>query len=105
MHQIRVHLSKGLDCQIIGDYKYGNGLPYGYDNIFELNEEGRANLMLHSKLISLPYFNENKERIFISSSLPKYYEKNLKQLGFDLNLLESKTLDFVKSSFNENIKK
>jgi 23S rRNA pseudouridine955/2504/2580 synthase len=96
MHQIRVHMSIGLNCQVLGDKKYGIGIPLSLKQVMENKEE--HNLYLHSKSILLPYLNEKNERIIVSASLPKYFSNAMKQFEFN-ERCEEKMMTFIRTSF------
>lgn len=78
-HQLRVHCATGLGCYILGDRKYGYGIPetLGLDE-----EKGQENLYLHAREISLPYMNERKERVIVTAPLFDAFRKVMK--SFDL---------------------
>jgi 23S rRNA-/tRNA-specific pseudouridylate synthase len=97
MHQIRVHMSIGLNCQVLGDKKYGIGIPLSLKQVMENKEE--HNLYLHSKSILLPYLNEKNERIIVSASLPKYFSNAMKQFEFNERECEEKMMTFIRTSF------
>jgi 23S rRNA-/tRNA-specific pseudouridylate synthase len=72
-----VHCKSGLNCEIIGDLKYGTGF---YDFMPEFNEWDH--IFLHSREVSLPYF-ENKKRVVVIAPLYDHFKKMMNRFGFN----------------------
>lgn len=88
-HQIRCHMSFGLNRPILGDHKYSHiaklapqTLPIALLNAFHVRQEKVRTLPmhLHAKTIVIPGAKANGETLFIHAPLPLHFKNNLKTL-------------------------
>ncbi|XP_041094791.1 mitochondrial RNA pseudouridine synthase rpusd4 [Polyodon spathula] len=92
-HQIRVHMSLGLGCQILGDHKYAHNsklapqkLSEGFLRRLGL-EQSKARhlpLHLHARQLIFPGGRGGHQEIIVSSPLPKFFLTSLKRLKIAL---------------------
>jgi 23S rRNA pseudouridine955/2504/2580 synthase len=81
LHQLRVHCSTALKCDIIGDYKYGVGCPDSLKSLVQ--DKGRVKMHLHARAMMLPYLNENGKRIVIKAPVPQHMAETMESFGFE----------------------
>ncbi|CAH1233749.1 RPUSD4 [Branchiostoma lanceolatum] len=87
-HQIRSHMSYGLDCPILGDHKYSNHsklapqrLPTGMLERLGI-EQPKARYLpmhLHARQIILPGFKDGRS-LYFTARLPDFFHRNMKKL-------------------------
>ncbi|XP_040848635.1 mitochondrial RNA pseudouridine synthase RPUSD4 isoform X2 [Ochotona curzoniae] len=91
-HQLRVHLSFGLDCAILGDHKYSDWnrlapqLPVGILKKLGL-EQSKARhipLHLHARQLILPALGSRKEELNLTCKLPRFFMRSLSRLGLEM---------------------
>ncbi|XP_004469299.2 pseudouridylate synthase RPUSD4, mitochondrial isoform X1 [Dasypus novemcinctus] len=92
-HQLRVHLSFGLDCPILGDHKYSDWsrlapqkLPVGTLKRLGL-EQSKARylpLHLHARQLTLPALGSRREELELVCRPPRFFVRSLKRLGLRL---------------------
>uniref|UniRef100_A0A8C5L0V5 Pseudouridylate synthase RPUSD4, mitochondrial n=1 Tax=Jaculus jaculus TaxID=51337 RepID=A0A8C5L0V5_JACJA len=92
-HQLRVHLSFGLDCPILGDHKYSDwnrlapqklsagtlkklGLPQSKARYIPLH--------LHARQLILPALGSRKEELLLDCKLPHFFVHSLHRLGLEV---------------------
>ncbi|CAK6442935.1 unnamed protein product [Pipistrellus nathusii] len=92
-HQLRVHLSFGLDCPILGDHKYSdwNKLAPQKLSAGTLRKLGLPQakarhlpLHLHARQLILPALGSRKEELNLVCSLPRYFVRSVSRLGLKL---------------------
>lgn len=54
-HQLRVHCATGISCPILGDFKYGQGVPESLIHV--LPDVCLKRLHLHHRAMILPYLD------------------------------------------------
>lgn len=88
-HQIRCHLSFGMDTPILGDHKYSHfgslspqKLPPSMLKSLNLRQPKVRTLPmhLHAKSIVIPGAKANGETLFITAPLPRHFLENAKSL-------------------------
>ncbi|XP_005330819.3 pseudouridylate synthase RPUSD4, mitochondrial [Ictidomys tridecemlineatus] len=92
-HQLRVHLSFGLDCPVLGDHKYSDWnrlapqkLPVGILKKLGL-EQSKARhipLHLHARQLMLPALGSRKEELHLVCRLPHFFARSLRRLGLEI---------------------
>ncbi|XP_002708351.3 pseudouridylate synthase RPUSD4, mitochondrial isoform X2 [Oryctolagus cuniculus] len=92
-HQLRVHLSFGLECPILGDHKYSDWnrlapqkLPGGTLKKLGL-EQSKARhipLHLHARQLILPALGSRKEELNLTCKLPHFFVRSLSRLGLEM---------------------
>ncbi|KAM4850835.1 pseudouridylate synthase RPUSD4, mitochondrial [Urocitellus parryii] len=92
-HQLRVHLSFGLDCPVLGDHKYSDWnrlapqkLPVGILKKLGL-EQSKARhipLHLHARQLVLPALGSRKEELHLVCRLPHFFARSLRRLGLEI---------------------
>ncbi|KAM5311478.1 pseudouridylate synthase RPUSD4, mitochondrial [Glossophaga mutica] len=92
-HQLRVHLSFGLDCPILGDHKYSdwNRLAPQKLSAGTLKKLGLPQakarhipLHLHARQLVLPALGSRKEELSLACRLPRYFVRSLSRLGLKM---------------------
>ncbi|XP_025212465.1 mitochondrial RNA pseudouridine synthase RPUSD4 isoform X3 [Theropithecus gelada] len=92
-HQLRVHLSFGLDCPILGDHKYSdwNRLAPQKLSVGTLKklglEQSKARyipLHLHAQQLILPALGSRKEDLNLVCKLPRFFVCSLRRLGLEM---------------------
>nr|XP_019566087.1 PREDICTED: RNA pseudouridylate synthase domain-containing protein 4 [Rhinolophus sinicus] len=92
-HQLRVHLSFGLDCPILGDHKYSdwNRLAPQKLSVGTLKKLGLPQskarhipLHLHARQLILPALGSRKEELSLVCKLPRYFVRSLSRLGLKM---------------------
>ncbi|XP_003795934.1 mitochondrial RNA pseudouridine synthase RPUSD4 [Otolemur garnettii] len=92
-HQLRVHLSFGLDCPILGDHKYSdwNKLAPQKLSISTLKKLGLQQskarhipLHLHARQLVLPALGPQKEELNLVCRLPRFFAHSLRRLGLEI---------------------
>ncbi|KAF0883760.1 pseudouridylate synthase RPUSD4, mitochondrial isoform X1 [Crocuta crocuta] len=92
-HQLRVHLSFGLDCPILGDHKYSdwNKLAPQKLCVGTLRKLGLKQakarhipLHLHAHQLILPALASRKEELSLVCKPPRYFVCSLKRLGLQM---------------------
>ncbi|ELK09773.1 mitochondrial RNA pseudouridine synthase RPUSD4 [Pteropus alecto] len=92
-HQLRVHLSFGLDCPILGDHKYSdwNRLIPQKLSVGTLKKLGLPQskarhipLHLHARQLILPALGSRKEELSLVCKLPHYFVRSLSRLGLEM---------------------
>uniref|UniRef100_A0A6G1SQ25 Pseudouridylate synthase RPUSD4, mitochondrial n=1 Tax=Aceria tosichella TaxID=561515 RepID=A0A6G1SQ25_9ACAR len=93
-HQLRCHMSFGLNTPILGDHKYSHldklapqKLPNSILGAFNLRQSKVRTLPmhLHAKSIVIPGAKANGETLFIDAPLPQYFIDNMKALKLRIN--------------------
>ncbi|XP_057372839.1 pseudouridylate synthase RPUSD4, mitochondrial-like [Daphnia carinata] len=88
-HQLRVHLSEGLNCPILGDHKYSHDdkyapqkLPQTMLDLLAVKQSKVRNIPmhLHASSIVIPGFGEEGKELYINSPLPKFFRYTMKKL-------------------------
>ncbi|GAB1294022.1 Mitochondrial RNA pseudouridine synthase Rpusd4 [Apodemus speciosus] len=89
-HQLRVHLSFGLDCPILGDHKYSDWnrlapqkLPAGTLKKLGL-QQSKARyipLHLHARQLALPALGARTEGLLLACRPPHFFACSLRRLG------------------------
>jgi len=54
-HQLRVHCATALGCPILGDFKYGGGVPESIQHV--IPDSSLQKLHLHHRAMILPYLD------------------------------------------------
>ncbi|KAM5226181.1 pseudouridylate synthase RPUSD4, mitochondrial [Hipposideros larvatus] len=92
-HQLRVHLSFGLDCPILGDHKYSdwNRLAPQKLSVGTLKKLGLPQskarhipLHLHARQLILPALGSRREELSLVCKLPRYFVHSLSRLGLKM---------------------
>ncbi|XP_004688834.1 PREDICTED: RNA pseudouridylate synthase domain-containing protein 4 [Condylura cristata] len=92
-HQLRVHLSFGLDCPILGDHKYSDWnklapqkLPAGTLKKLGLPQSKVRHipLHLHARQLVLPAVGSRKEELSLTCKLPRFFVRSLSRLGLEM---------------------
>ncbi|XP_047609304.1 pseudouridylate synthase RPUSD4, mitochondrial [Phacochoerus africanus] len=92
-HQLRVHLSFGLDCPILGDHKYSdwNRLAPQKLSVGVLKKLGLPQskarhipLHLHARQLILPALQSRKEELNLVCKPPRYFVHSLRHLGLKM---------------------
>ncbi|CAO2635591.1 Pseudouridylate synthase RPUSD4, mitochondrial [Lemmus lemmus] len=92
-HQLRVHLSFGLDCPILGDHKYSdwNRLVPQKLSAGTLKKLGLQQtkaryipLHLHARQLILPALGARREELLLACKLPHFFANSLHRLGLDV---------------------
>nr|XP_042136574.1 mitochondrial RNA pseudouridine synthase RPUSD4 [Peromyscus maniculatus bairdii] len=92
-HQLRVHLSFGLDCPILGDHKYSDWsrlapqkLSAGTLKKLGL-QQAKARyipLHLHARQLVLPALGSRTEELLLACRLPRFFACSLHRLGLEM---------------------
>ncbi|XP_036048892.1 mitochondrial RNA pseudouridine synthase RPUSD4 [Onychomys torridus] len=92
-HQLRVHLSFGLDCPILGDHKYSDWsrlapqkLSAGTLKKLGL-QQAKARyipLHLHARQLILPALGSRTEELLLACKLPRFFACSLHRLGLEM---------------------
>ncbi|CAH2308310.1 RNA pseudouridylate synthase domain-containing 4 [Pelobates cultripes] len=97
-HQLRVHLSYGLNCPILGDHKYSHWgrlapqkPPKAILQALRLSLPQARSLLLHlhAAQISLPAQAAEEDPIVLQCPPPKYFMSTLRRLGIPPPSLKS----------------
>ncbi|KAM8817956.1 LOW QUALITY PROTEIN: pseudouridylate synthase RPUSD4, mitochondrial [Rhynchonycteris naso] len=92
-HQLRVHLSFGLDCPILGDHKYSDWnklapqkLPAGTLKKLGLPQSKARHipLHLHACQLVLPALGSREEELSLVCKLPRYFVRSVNRLGLEM---------------------
>ncbi|XP_047423622.1 pseudouridylate synthase RPUSD4, mitochondrial isoform X2 [Sciurus carolinensis] len=92
-HQLRVHLSFGLDCPVLGDHKYSDWnrlapqkLPVGILKKLGLKQSKARHipLHLHARQLMLPALGSRKEELHLVCRLPRFFAHSLHRLGLEM---------------------
>ncbi|KAL2807539.1 mitochondrial RNA pseudouridine synthase RPUSD4 isoform b, partial [Daubentonia madagascariensis] len=92
-HQLRVHLSFGLDCPILGDHKYSdwNKLAPQKLSVGTLKKLGLKQskarhipLHLHARQLILPALGSGREELNLVCKLPRFFVRSLRRLGLEI---------------------
>ncbi|XP_004641456.1 mitochondrial RNA pseudouridine synthase RPUSD4 [Octodon degus] len=92
-HQLRVHLSFGLDCPVLGDHKYSDWnrlapqkLPGGTLKKLGLQQSKTRYipLHLHARQLILPPLGFRKEELQLVCRLPRFFVHSLRRLGLGM---------------------
>ncbi|XP_010959974.1 pseudouridylate synthase RPUSD4, mitochondrial isoform X2 [Camelus dromedarius] len=92
-HQLRVHLSFGLDCPVLGDHKYSDWnrlapqkLPVGILKKLGLPQSKARHvpLHLHARQLTLPALQSGKEELSLVCKPPLYFVRSLRHLGLGI---------------------
>uniref|UniRef100_A0A8C3VMA4 Pseudouridylate synthase RPUSD4, mitochondrial n=1 Tax=Catagonus wagneri TaxID=51154 RepID=A0A8C3VMA4_9CETA len=92
-HQLRVHLSFGLDCPILGDHKYSdwNRLAPQKLSVGVLKKLGLPQskarhipMHLHARQLVLPALQSGKEELNLVCKPPRYFVHSLRRLGLEM---------------------
>lgn len=87
-HQIRVHLSFGLNCPILGDHKYSHHIKLAPQKLptemlkaldIRQSKVRYVPMHLHAYRLILPEFYKNGN-VFVQAKLPLHFQNNLKRL-------------------------
>ncbi|KAG2379182.1 hypothetical protein C9374_007321 [Naegleria lovaniensis] len=71
-HQLRVHCATGIGCPILGDFKYGQGVPESLTHV--LPEVCMKRLHLHHRAMILPYLDSKGANIIVTAPLPEHFQ-------------------------------
>ncbi|KAM9220223.1 pseudouridylate synthase RPUSD4, mitochondrial [Dugong dugon] len=92
-HQLRVHLSFGLDCPVLGDHKYSdwNRLAPQKLSAGTLKKLGLPQskarhipLHLHARQLILPALGPRKDDLSLVCKLPHFFVRSLSRLGLEM---------------------
>ncbi|KAK2496692.1 hypothetical protein MC885_016083 [Smutsia gigantea] len=92
-HQLRVHLSFGLDCPVLGDHKYSawnrlapQKLSAGILKKLGLPQSKARHipLHLHARQLILPALGSRREELNVVCKLPRYFVRSLSRLGLQM---------------------
>uniref|UniRef100_A0A8C0LUJ0 Pseudouridylate synthase RPUSD4, mitochondrial n=1 Tax=Canis lupus familiaris TaxID=9615 RepID=A0A8C0LUJ0_CANLF len=92
-HQLRVHLSFGLNCPILGDHKYSdwNKLAPQKLSLGTLKKLGLQQtkarhlpLHLHARQLILPALGSRKEELSLVCKLPRFFVLSLRRLDLQM---------------------
>ncbi|XP_008589301.1 PREDICTED: RNA pseudouridylate synthase domain-containing protein 4 [Galeopterus variegatus] len=92
-HQLRVHLSFGLDCPVLGDHKYSDWnrlapqkLSVGILKRLGLQQSKARHvpLHLHARQLVLPAVGSRKEELNLVCKLPRFFVHSLRRLGLEM---------------------
>ncbi|KAL2807540.1 mitochondrial RNA pseudouridine synthase RPUSD4 isoform c, partial [Daubentonia madagascariensis] len=91
-HQLRVHLSFGLDCPILGDHKYSDWnklapqLSVGTLKKLGLKQSKARHipLHLHARQLILPALGSGREELNLVCKLPRFFVRSLRRLGLEI---------------------
>ncbi|KAJ1065689.1 PREDICTED: RNA pseudouridylate synthase domain-containing protein 4 [Capra hircus] len=92
-HQLRVHLSFGLDCPVLGDHKYSDWnrlapqkLSAGILKKLGLQQSKARHLPLHLHAcqLTLPALQPQKEELTLLCRPPRYFVNSLRRLGLKM---------------------
>jgi len=90
-HQLRVHLSEAINCQVLGDHKYAHPdrfapqkLPIDLLESLGIRQSKARNIPmhLHATSLTIPGFGENGEDLMIHARLPAFFRLSIKKLKF-----------------------
>jgi 23S rRNA pseudouridine955/2504/2580 synthase len=84
LHQLRVHCSSTLGTPILGDEKYGQGVPEALKSLYVEGTTKKRNeiqLHLHARAMVLPYTDVKGERIIVTAPLPQHMKDTLNLFG------------------------
>ncbi|XP_008066268.1 RNA pseudouridylate synthase domain-containing protein 4 isoform X2 [Carlito syrichta] len=92
-HQLRVHLSFGLDCPILGDHKYSDWSSLAPQKLsvgtlkklgLEQSKTRHIPLHLHARQLILPALGSRKEELNLVCKLPHFFVHSLRRLGLEM---------------------
>lgn len=91
-HQLRVHMSQGLGCPILGDHKYSHFnklapqvLPKSLLQRFDIEQAKSRNIPmhLHAHQLRIPDF-QGRRALTVSVRLPRFFAKTLQKLRLSI---------------------
>ncbi|XP_008832945.1 mitochondrial RNA pseudouridine synthase RPUSD4 isoform X1 [Nannospalax galili] len=92
-HQLRVHLSFGLDCPILGDHKYSDWNKLAPQKLsagtlkklgLQQSKARYIPLHLHAQQLTLPALGSRKEELLLVCKLPQFFVHSLRRLGLEI---------------------
>ncbi|XP_023412836.2 pseudouridylate synthase RPUSD4, mitochondrial isoform X2 [Loxodonta africana] len=92
-HQLRVHLSFGLDCPILGDHKYSDWNRLAPQKLsagtlkklgLEQSKTRYIPLHLHARQLVLPAMGSRKEELNLVCKVPRFFVRSLSRLGLEM---------------------
>ncbi|XP_012627790.2 pseudouridylate synthase RPUSD4, mitochondrial isoform X1 [Microcebus murinus] len=92
-HQLRVHLSFGLDCPILGDHKYSDWNKLAPQKLsvgtlkklgLEQSKARHIPLHLHARQLIMPALGSRKEELNLVCKLPRFFVRSLHRLGLEM---------------------
>ncbi|XP_007945429.1 mitochondrial RNA pseudouridine synthase RPUSD4 [Orycteropus afer afer] len=92
-HQLRVHLSFGLDCSILGDHKYSDWNKLAPQKLsvgtlkklgLEQSKARHIPLHLHARQLILPALGSRKEDLNLVCKVPHFFVCSLRRLGLKM---------------------
>lgn len=92
-HQLRVHLSFGLDCPILGDHKYSDWNKLAPQKLspgtlkklgLQQSKARYIPLHLHARQLILPALGSRTKELLLSCRLPRFFGHSLHRLGLDI---------------------
>ena len=88
-HQLRVHLSEAINCQVLGDHKYAHPerfapqkLPEDMLKSLNVQQSKVRNIPmhLHAASIEIPELGPAGQSLVIHASLPAFFRLSMKKL-------------------------
>ncbi|XP_062951587.1 pseudouridylate synthase RPUSD4, mitochondrial [Cynocephalus volans] len=92
-HQLRVHLSFGLDCPVLGDHKYSDWNKLAPQKLsvgilkrlgLQQSKARHVPLHLHARQLVLPAMGSRKEELNLVCKLPRFFVHSLRRLGLEM---------------------
>ncbi|KAM4828005.1 pseudouridylate synthase RPUSD4, mitochondrial [Thomomys bottae] len=92
-HQLRVHLSFGLDCPILGDHKYSDWNRLAPQKLsagilkklgLEQSKARHIPLHLHARQLVLPALGSRKEELNLVCKVPRFFARTVRRLGLEM---------------------
>ncbi|XP_053451412.1 pseudouridylate synthase RPUSD4, mitochondrial isoform X2 [Nycticebus coucang] len=92
-HQLRVHLSFGLDCPILGDHKYSDWNKLAPQKLsmgtlkklgLQQSKARHIPLHLHARQLVLPALGPRKEELNLVCRIPRFFARSLRRLGLEI---------------------
>ncbi|XP_004714246.3 mitochondrial RNA pseudouridine synthase RPUSD4 [Echinops telfairi] len=89
-HQLRVHLSFGLDCPILGDHKYSDWNKLAPQKLcvgtlkklgLKQSKARHIPLHLHARQLIIPALGSRNEDLTLVCKLPRFFVRSLSRLG------------------------
>lgn len=80
-HQLRVHAASVLGSPIVGDFKYGPGVPESIRSYWPMKEE-EPGLCLHAKTLHFAHPSIAQKYLTIRAPLPLSLTRFMRRLGF-----------------------
>lgn len=92
-HQLRVHLSFGLDCPVLGDHKYSDWNRLAPQKLsagilkklgLQQTKARYIPLHLHARQLILPALGSGTKEILLTCKLPHFFVRSLDRLGLNI---------------------